>query len=82
MKYARRCDATGKGINEGFCFGDGERYFANESDAKEHAITIGYESLDEAYEDDAYYWTTWDESEIEEQGFYYTLEGEEISYGL
>lgn len=80
MKYARRCDATGKGINEGFCFGDGEMYFANESDAETHAITIGYESLDEAYEDDAYYWTTWDESEIEEQGFYYTLEGEEISY--
>lgn len=80
MRYARRCDATGKGMNEGFCTGDGEMYFINESDVEAHAKKMGYETLDEAYGDGAYYYTEWEaEYEIEEQGYYYTEEGEETN---
>lgn len=60
-QYARTCDKTGEGMNEGFVFGDGEMYFKYEADALEYAISIGYESLEEAYEDEAYYWTEWEE---------------------
>jgi len=31
-KYARRCDATGRGMNEGYVVGDGELYFAEQDD--------------------------------------------------
>ena len=78
-RFARCCDATDKGMNEGFCFGDGEMYFANKSDAELYAIKIGYESLDEAYEDEAYYYTEWSQTDIEEQGYYYTEDGKEIN---
>lgn len=27
-KFARRCDATGRGMNEGYVVGDGELYFS------------------------------------------------------
>jgi hypothetical protein len=33
-KYARKCDVTGKGMNEGYCFGDGVFY----CHSYEHAI--------------------------------------------
>ena len=29
-KFARKCDATGKGMNEGFCVLDGHKYFSEE----------------------------------------------------
>lgn len=78
-RYARRCDATNKGMNEGFCFGDGDMYFANEDDAFDYAIKIGYKGLQDAFDDEAYYWTEWyDQDDIEYQGYYYTEEGEEI----
>jgi hypothetical protein len=57
----RVCDKTGEKFNEGYCFGDGERYFASEENALEYAKEIGYESLDEAYNDDAYYFSSWGE---------------------
>jgi len=57
----RICDKTGEKFTEGFCFGDGERYFASEEHALEYAKEIGYESLDEAYNDDAYYFSIWGE---------------------
>lgn len=58
--FARKCDATGKGMNEGYCFGDGERYFIKKKDATKYAKEIGYKTLNEAYDDDAYYWTDWE----------------------
>ena len=79
MRYARRCDATGKGMNEGFCFGSGENYFADKFAAEIQAILIGYDSLEEAYDNCAYYWTEWSEEDIEEQGYYYTEDGKEIA---
>ncbi len=60
-KFARRCDATGEGMNEGFVFGDGEKYFKHKKDATKYAKEIGYKTLQEAYDDEAYYWTEWEE---------------------
>lgn len=73
-KFARRCDITGRGINEGYVFGEGERYAGD----KEHALLIakeyGYDSLEEAYEDEAYYYTEWEELDDD---FYYDADGNE-----
>ena len=59
--FARKCDITGQGMNKGFCFGDGSFYCMNESDAITKAIELGYDSLEEAYEDEAYYYTEWND---------------------
>jgi len=59
--YARKCDVTGRGMNEGFCFGDGIHYCIRKNDAIAYAIKMGYTSLEEAYEDEAYYYTSWED---------------------
>lgn len=66
--WPHKCNATGKGMDSGFCFGDGIAYFISESDAEKYAKEIGYKSLKEAYDDGAYYWTEWydDEPQYEE----------------
>ena len=73
-KFARKCDATGEGMNEGFCFRDGERYFKYKKDAKKYAKEIGYSSLQEAYVSDAYYHTSWNEI-LEEEDEWYDADG-------
>lgn len=75
-KFARVCSATGRGMNEGYCFGDGEAYFIEESDAYDYALSIGYKGLQDAYDDEAYYYTEWEE--IDEE-CYYDAEGNEYS---
>ena len=65
--YPRKCDATGVGMFEGFCFDDGDKYFALEEDALTYAKSLGYTDLEEAYQDDRYYWTTWDMDDSEEE---------------
>lgn len=45
-KFARRCDATGKGINEGYVFGDGELCFAEREDLIRHLKTLDWENAD------------------------------------
>lgn len=68
-KFPRKCDITGKGMWEGYCFGDGEVYIADKWNAEDYATkTLGYNSLEEAYEDDAYYWTEW--QDLDEDGWY------------
>lgn len=59
--WARKCDGTGDGMNEGYVFGDGEKYFAYESNALIYAQSIGYKDLDDAYDHRAFYWTEWEE---------------------
>ncbi len=61
IKFFRKCDKTGEGMNEGFCFGDGEKYFKYKKDATEYAKKIGYKSLKKAFDDEAYYYTEWSE---------------------
>lgn len=60
-KFARVCDITNEGMNDGYCIGDGFMYIKHESDMVEHVKSVGYSSLDEAYDDDYYYWTEWEE---------------------
>lgn len=60
-KYARKCDATGQGINEGWCVGQGEQYFKYEDDAEAWAKNAGYADLNDAFEHNAIYWTEWEE---------------------
>lgn len=65
--FARRCDVTGRGMNEGYCFGDGEAYALDESDALKIAQQMGYASLNEAYDDGAYMYTDWyDDSDADD----------------
>lgn len=89
IKFARRCDATGKGINEGYVVGDGELYFAEREDLIKHLRTLdwvdcnGYKSTncvtDDAlmkyfYNEDYYYYTEWEELDDD---VYYDAEGNE-----
>ena len=66
QKFARKCSVTNKGMNEGFCVFDGETYLKDEYRAITYAKALGYDTLDEAYEDSVYYWTTWDIEEGED----------------
>ena len=76
--YARKDSKTGKGMNEGFVFEDGDKYFENESDALEYAKSKGYKNLKESYDDEHHYWTTWWETTIADDGGYYTEDSEFI----
>ena len=68
--YARICDITGEGMNEGFCILNGEMYIKNEEDLINHlreqdfSIDVnayGDEELMEwAYNEEYYYWTDWE----------------------
>ncbi len=59
-KYARRCDVSGEGMNEGYLIGEGLMYIKYDSDMVKHIEESGYDSLDEAYMDDYYYYTEWE----------------------
>ena len=65
-RFARKCDVTGRGMNEGYCFGDGEMYACDETSALLIAKEYGYNNLDDAYDNDAYYYTEWDEIDDDE----------------
>ena len=64
MKYARQCDVTGEGMNKGFCIGDGAMYIKSEKHMIEHITNdTEYDSLEEAYDDDYYYYTEWEDED-------------------
>lgn len=77
-KWARVDTATGKGMNEGFCVGEGDAYFVDKADlvkffreemnADESNILSDEFILEEAYAEDEYYYTEWD---IEDSDYYY-----------
>lgn len=88
-KFARRCDATGKGINEGFVVGDGELHFATKFELLKHLRTLNWEDcngkkstdcvtsdalLKFFYNEDYYYYTEWEELDDD---VYYDAEGNE-----
>ena len=59
--YARQCSITGEGMNEGFCICDGDMHIKYEIDMIQHiTYETGYETIEEAYEDEYYYWTEWE----------------------
>jgi hypothetical protein len=68
--YARKCDITGEGMNEGFCICDGEMYIKYEKDLIAHLRAIESEKqvTDEWLKEDYhkaeyYYWTEWDDKD-------------------
>ena len=85
-KFARRCDVTGEPMNEGWCWGEGMFYTATEESTitelrKEYPSKVHItddELMQYAYDNEVLYWTEWSSYEIDDQGFYFTKEGEEI----
>ena len=78
--FPRRCDVTGEGMNEGFCIGEGEMYIKHESDLIAHLRTLDWEFADGRnskaiesddelrellYADDYFYFTSWEDEEME-----------------
>jgi hypothetical protein len=66
-QYARRCDVTGRGINEGYVFRDGEMY-ASDKDSAIYVATkhYGYDSLSDCYDNGMCYYTEWNEVDEDE----------------
>jgi diketogulonate reductase-like aldo/keto reductase len=62
-KFARQCDLTNELMNEGWVIGDGDMYIKYEADAINAAIKMGYKSIDDAYKEDAMYWTEWEDED-------------------
>jgi len=60
IKYARKCDECGKGMNEGFCINGGCEYYCTEECLHKHYTK---EEYDEMYNDDEgdTYWTEWED---------------------
>tara|TARA_R110002096_G_C14173338_1_gene686152 strand:+ start:285 stop:587 length:303 start_codon:yes stop_codon:yes gene_type:complete len=88
--YARQCDITGEGMNEGYCIQDGLMYIKHKKDMIKHLRGIenvvvrdkyeSYEFTDDNlmsvyYEEDYYYWTEW---ECEDDLQYEEVNGELI----
>ena len=65
VRFARKCDVTGEGMNKGYCFGEGEGYAKTKKSAHILAKKRGYKTLAEAYEDGAYYYTEWEENDYQ-----------------
>jgi hypothetical protein len=75
-KFARKCDATGRGMNEGYVVGDGEMYFSEEQHliewlkdvAKEESLEFESDKLmmEHYYEEELYYYTEWEEIDEDE----------------
>lgn len=86
MIYARKCDVTGVGMNEGWCWGDGEFYTATVEDTiaelrkdnSDKDYLTDDELFDWAYDADILYWTDWYDEDLVDQEYYYTADGEEV----
>jgi hypothetical protein len=65
-KYPRTCSVTGEGMYEGYVFLDGDAYAKKKEDAILLAHNYGYDSLADAYDYGAVYWTQWEDDDIDE----------------
>lgn len=76
FKFARQCDATKNGMNEGYVVSDGMLYFSTREYLLEHLRSLEYvdsngklstditndnDLLDFFYNDDYYYYTTFEQ---------------------
>jgi len=80
--FARICSVTGRGMWDGWVFGDGEQYACDEMSANKIANELGYKDIEEAYEDDACYYTDWQDCDpeyIEINGVFYDYAGEDAN---
>jgi hypothetical protein len=79
-KFARVCDITNEGMNEGYCIGDELMYIKHEKDFVQHLKDIKFsdeeltdeELVELAYEEEYYYWTEWEELDDD---YYYLEDG-------
>ena len=55
------CSITGETMTEGWVANDGEMYFKYEPDAIAWCLENGYDSIDDAFECEAIYWTEWED---------------------
>jgi hypothetical protein len=69
FKFARRCDVSNEGMNEGWVIGDGVMYIKSETEAEKWAIENGYASIEDALDEDAIYWTEWEEIEDDDEWY-------------
>jgi len=75
IRYARKCFITGKGMNSGWVFGDGDFYIKEESDVVWLLERRG-SNLRSAYYDGICYYTEWDEIDEEE---WFDVDGNQFS---
>ena len=88
-RYARKCDATGRGMNEGYVVGDGDMYLSTTDLLLSHLRQLDYidsnnvssstieddqELMDFFYNDEYYYFTEWEEIDDD---VYYDKNGNE-----
>lgn len=85
-RFARRCDITGKGMNQGWVIGPMNLYVADEENMIKELRKVddipkefpADKLRDYLYGKDYFFYTEWNEGDIEEQGYYYTEDGSEI----
>lgn len=75
MRYARKCDVTHEGMNEGWFTSD-DTYIKYEEDLIKWCEKKGYADRDEAYEDGAMYYTEWDPDDIDDYWLEVTFKDE------
>lgn len=64
--YARKCDKTGVGMNEGFYFVDAMDVIYLDNDEElllKELAEYGYNNMDDAYDDGVYMYTEWSPAE-------------------
>jgi hypothetical protein len=84
-KYPRRCDATGRGMWQGYVVGAGDLLFSEKEHliewlkgvAKEESLSFESDSLmmNHYYDEELYYYTEWEEYDIDD--VYYDEDGNE-----
>jgi hypothetical protein len=62
-KYARKCDACGCGMNEGYCIQNGEQYYCCETCLTKQMTKEEYLKLYDEGEGD-FYWTVWEDNDL------------------
>ena len=64
--FARICSYTNEPMNEGWVVNDGEEYIKHEDIAIKAVNDMGYKSINEAYKDNAIYWTEWEQGDTDD----------------
>jgi hypothetical protein len=88
-RYARKCDATGRGMNEGYVIGAGDLHFSEKQHLIEYLRGVEWEDsndvsssemdtdadlMDYFYNEEFYYYTEWEEIDND---VYYDEDGNE-----
>lgn len=77
--YPRKCSKTNRGIYSGYVVGNTEYLDELHDDLLDDMLKeLSYEDRDNAFQEDAYYYTDWYDWQYEEGDVVYTLEGEEL----